>query len=328
MSPGHQPGGKIFRTYEQQIELLANRGMIVGDREHAVRLLRRINYYRLSGYWYPFRILDKNGGKRRQDDFYPGTTFDDVIDLYNFDARLRTTALETLAPIELAVRALLGHELGAIDRYAHLRPDLLGSRARKPASTDESPQYSKWIQRYQRELNQSHEDFVKHHKLEYGGRLPVWAAVEILDWGALTWLYGMSPDKVRNNVAEQCQLSAPQLESWLKALNIVRNYAAHHGRMFNRVYDLKPKLPKEPGDLGIASGRTNRLFGQLTTIQYLQRSLGLGQDQWLPEMMATYPDVTLVPLSHTGAPENWRSSTLWSPPQPRPSTPTPNRRTL
>lgn len=314
-SPGNQPGGKIFRTYEQQIELLAGRGMIVGDREHTVRLLRRINYYRLSGYWYPFRILDNNGGKRRLDDFYPGTTFDDVMALYNFDARLRTSVLDTLAPIELAVRALLGHELGAIDRYAHLRPDLLGSRARKPASTDESPQYSKWIQRYERELDLSHEDFVKHHKLKYGGRLPVWAAVEILDWGALTWLYGMSPDQARNNVAEQCRLTAPQLESWLKALNIVCNYAAHHGRMFNRVYDLKPKLPKDPGHLGIASGRTNRLFGQLTTIQYLQRSLGLGQDQLLPEVMATYPGVTLVPLSHTGTPENWRSSLLWSLPQ-------------
>ncbi|KKO79875.1 hypothetical protein WU87_07130 [Corynebacterium minutissimum] len=58
----------------------------------------------------------------------------------------------------------------------------------------------------------------------------------------LSYLYGMSPNIVRKRIAEPCGLTGPQLESWLKSLNILRNYAAHHARMFNRVYDIKPKL--------------------------------------------------------------------------------------
>ena len=58
----------------------------VGDRKRAADVLRRVNYYRLSGYWYPFR---QQIGGGRVDDFYPGTRLDDVVALYEFDARLR-----------------------------------------------------------------------------------------------------------------------------------------------------------------------------------------------------------------------------------------------
>ncbi|WP_240322586.1 Abi family protein [Austwickia chelonae] len=39
------------------------------------------------------------------------------------------------------------------------------------------------MRRYENELRQSREDFVHHHRQKYGGRLPVWAATELMDWG-------------------------------------------------------------------------------------------------------------------------------------------------
>ncbi|MGK0722005.1 hypothetical protein [Leucobacter sp. W1478] len=41
---------KGYKTYEQQVDLLEGRGMDMGDREGAAEMLRRVNYYRLSGY--------------------------------------------------------------------------------------------------------------------------------------------------------------------------------------------------------------------------------------------------------------------------------------
>ncbi len=70
---------KGYKTHGEQVDLLAQRGMDVGDRDGAVRALGRINYYRLSGYWYPFR---RREGTDRGDDFYPGTRLEDVIALY------------------------------------------------------------------------------------------------------------------------------------------------------------------------------------------------------------------------------------------------------
>lgn len=293
---------KLFQTYDQQVGLLESRGMDVGDHDEAVFQLKRVNYYRLSGYWYPFRRI-ANGS--RMDDFFPGTTLADVMKLYDFDAALRAMTFSALAPIELTVRALLGHALGSINERIHLEPALLNSRAR-------GVEYERWKSRYDRELADSHEDFVEHHWKKYGGELPVWAAVEVLDWGGLTKLYGFSPRSAQDDVAATFNLRAPQLESWLKSLNIVRNVCAHHGRLFNRVFALTPKLPSAGTfpELDRAASFT-RTFGHLTLIQFLLENQKIRRTG-LPAVMRTYPAVRFVPRSHTGAPVDWDESPLWS----------------
>jgi abortive infection bacteriophage resistance protein len=296
---------KEYRHYDQQVELLAHRGMDVGDRREAVVTLRRVSYYRLSGYWYPFRKQAETG---RHDDFYPGARLSDVVSLYDFDARLRAATFSTLAPIELAIRALLGHELGKVDPCAHLDPSKLGPTARSGVG------YDRWLKKYEAELQQSREDFVKHHHQKYGGRLPVWAAVELLDWGSLAYLYGFAPRGVQDKIADVCGLSAPQLTSWLKALNLVRNTCAHHGRLLNRVHTITPKLPKrgKHPDLDAAATEWNRTFGQLTLIQFLLDRLQAGRKTLLPAVVKSFPSVPVVSLTHMGAASDWWStSTLW-----------------
>src|SRR5699024_12680246 len=90
--------------------------------------LPRVTYYRLSEFLHAFRTQSETW---RADDLYPGTRLSDVIALYDFDARLRTATFSVLPPIELAVRALLGHELGRVDPCAHLDPGMLGPTARR-----------------------------------------------------------------------------------------------------------------------------------------------------------------------------------------------------
>ena len=296
---------KGFKTYAEQVEILAGRGMDMGDRDAAAETLRRVNYYRLSGYWYPFR---KHATSGRVDDFYAGARFSDVMALYEFDARLRAATFAALAPVELAIRALLGHELGRIDPCAHLEPLKLGPTSRS------GNQYSKWVRRYEKELNQSREDFVDHHRAKYGGVLPVWVATELMDWGSLTYLYSFSPRGVQDVVAEACGLRAPQLTSWLKALNVVRNTCAHHGRLFNRVHTIAPKLPKvglHP-DLDAATRERNRTFARLTLVQFLSDRLGVGSSTLLPAVMESFPLVAIVPIDHMGVPAGWRENPLWA----------------
>lgn len=280
--------------------------MDVGDEEDAIATLRRVNYYRLSGYWYPFRKLVNS---TRSDQFYDGTRFSDVVALYDFDARLRSATFAALMPVELAIRALLGHELGRIDPCAHLEVSKLGPTARQ------GNHYSKWLERYDDELAKSREEFVEHHEQKYGGRLPVWAATEILDWGSLTYLFGFAPRRAQDAIADVFGLTAPQLTSWLKALNLVRNTCAHHGRLFNRVHTISPKLPKlgRHPDLDAVSTDWSRTFGQLTLIQFLSDRLGTGPHKLLPAVLRSFPAVQSVPKSHVGMPDGWQSSSaLWA----------------
>ena len=119
---------KEFKTYNEQIDILVRRGMDIGDhRDEAVFLLQQVSYYRLSGYCYPFREFKNNS---RADTFFPGTLLRDVVDLYRFDSRPRTATFTALTPIELAIRAHLGNELGRLAPLIHLDPYKLGVTVR------------------------------------------------------------------------------------------------------------------------------------------------------------------------------------------------------
>ena len=48
---------KQWKSFEEQLQLLKSRGLLVDDEQAALDYLERIGYYRLSGYWYSFRQL-------------------------------------------------------------------------------------------------------------------------------------------------------------------------------------------------------------------------------------------------------------------------------
>lgn len=319
---------KPFRSYQEQVQLLAGRGMDVGRMEDAVEVLRQANYYRLSGYAYPFRAME---GTARGDQFVPGTRFEDVWALHQFDADLRAACFAALAPIEIFLRARLAHELGAVDPCAHLEPTLLGPEARKQGRV--SVEYKRWLDKYRRAVRDSHEDFVEHHRRAKAGILPIWAATEVLDWGSLTRLYGFAPRAVQEAVAHDFKLNGPQLSSWLKSLNIVRNVCAHHGRLYNKVHTLTPRMPtlgraapldevrklvevdgpgrpRHDGEPQHSFGQ--RTFDQLTLIQHLLSAIDPSMSGQLPAVLSTFPATDLMPERVLGAPKEWRALELWA----------------
>ena len=81
-------------SIDQQLDLLASRGMIIPDRARAFRYLSHISYFRLRGYWIPFERTNSSPNHA----FQEGTTFDDVLDLYVFDRKFRLFVIEA-API-------------------------------------------------------------------------------------------------------------------------------------------------------------------------------------------------------------------------------------
>lgn len=46
---------KKWLSFEDQLDLLVERGLIIKNKNFALPYLESIGYYRLSGYWYPFK---------------------------------------------------------------------------------------------------------------------------------------------------------------------------------------------------------------------------------------------------------------------------------
>ena len=286
---------KPFRTIDEQIDILRSRGIVIDDIETARKALETISYYRLSGYSYHFRQYDKES-RTRSDQFSPNTHLEQILALYRFDERLRTTTFQELSRIEVGLRALIGYTLGTEHPYLHLASLRLGPSGFDKENNHKTDEYRRWISSYNRNLRRSQEDFIQHYKSEYSGKLPIWVAVHILEWGQLAMLFKMAPIHCQDSIANSLQLSRPQVNSWLENLRILRNICAHQGRLFNRTLR-QVKLPQDAERLGIKnlSPMRNKCFDQLTLVQYLTRTMGLGDGTALPSVLAAFPATDVVP---------------------------------
>nr|WP_231391061.1 Abi family protein [Neisseria meningitidis] len=85
-------GFKLWKSYDEQLEILRSRGLQIDDEKKALGYLRTIGYYRLSGYFYSFRQFAPESSKSRLDEFITDTRFEDVKSLYMFDKKLRQLA--------------------------------------------------------------------------------------------------------------------------------------------------------------------------------------------------------------------------------------------
>ena len=80
---------KPFLDYQAQIKYLKQKQLVINDEASATTALEKVSYYGLiNGY----KDIFKDPATRS---FYPGTTLDDIYNLYLFDAELRDVFLKS-----------------------------------------------------------------------------------------------------------------------------------------------------------------------------------------------------------------------------------------
>lgn len=242
---------KPWLSFADQLQQLQARGLQVDNPTAALDYLERIGYYRLSGYWYPLRAIDQAASTAqaravRTDSFLSGIRFEDVVRLYVFDKKLRLLALDALERIEMAVRVDVAHLLGKHDPRAHENPGCLhGNFAKKQIAKGPDTgktQHQLWLAKYQSMLSRARrEPFVAHHQQQYGA-LPIWAAIEVWDFGLLSKLFaGMKYADQQTIAAIYGAPDGQAFAQWLRSLNFIRNVSAHHSRLWNiNVLELSP----------------------------------------------------------------------------------------
>jgi len=84
-------------TFAEQADRLLARGL-VADHTELLNVLKSVNYYRLSAYWYTFRIAGDPDDRLR-----PETTLKMVWDRYVFDRQLRLLVMDAIERVEVAI---------------------------------------------------------------------------------------------------------------------------------------------------------------------------------------------------------------------------------
>lgn len=314
---------KSYSTIEEQLAVFRERGMSF-RKSQASQWLENVSYYRLSAYSYPYRTHSPHPDQPRLDDFVRGTRFADVVQLYEFDRKLRTLIHDGVERIEVALRTQLGEVIGAIDPLAY-----------KDASNFRPTfKHNDWLKtangRVKRLRAQSAS--IQHHDREYGGELPIWVLTDLLDFADCSKLYdglysrdqwiiarklGLEIDvaKLSQSQREAVKKHHP-LARWFEQLTIVRNTTAHHGRVWNQSF-----TPTNTSGLktlqifsSLPDGQSERIYGALAVMTVLLNEISPG-NTWAQKVRSlvegSFQTLKFRNTSEMGFPKGWEHEEIW-----------------
>ena len=153
---------KPAKTYQEQLSILKARGLAIPSDEEALRWLRRVNYYRMSAYFLPFRE------PLPSETFLPQSTFDRVVDLYIFDCHLRNLFMIAMERIEVAFRTSITYELAhEYGPFAHTDPNTFSTWFLHPTKIGGQPPFEELVGNILKEEKRGKEVFIKAYRSKY-----------------------------------------------------------------------------------------------------------------------------------------------------------------
>lgn len=295
-----------FSIAEQAARLM-ERGLVCDDPTRLENYLSTIGYYRLSAYWNPFELPPT--GRSRNHHFRPDTSFDQVLNLYIFDRKLRLLVMEAMERIEVAVRT----------RWATALAMRHGSHAHmKSAQFKNAWQHSRDLGKIAAELEGSNEPFVVHYRDKYDEPFlpPVWAIVETMSLGTLSrWFRNTRDTTVKKEVSQFLAMPTIEiLEQVLHTLTPVRNICAHHGRLWNRRFAMSLPVIKRMRESLVPPDaphhQAHYLFNYLVVISALMRAINPGSS-WTERLKAFVGTLDDAGRRCMGFPDGWRERDPW-----------------
>lgn len=215
---------KEFFTYEQQIDFLKNKNLIINDEEHAIQSLKEFGYYSLiSGYKDIFKVA-KHGNYKNN------VNFTDLVILYSFDDQLRHIFLQQIIRIEKKIKSLYSYSF--CELYGDRQSDYLN------VNNYNYERYQDDVNKYigiinDTITNSSRYPYIKH-SIDEHSEVPLWILVQTLTLGTVSKLYTFSQQTLQSKIAREFNgIYDRQLISILNILSKFRNVCAHGERLYN-----------------------------------------------------------------------------------------------
>lgn len=293
---------KTIHSIQELIVDLQEKGLTIPNLSFAKNFIERIGYYRLRGY--AFHLIDENTGG-----FYPGTSFDSIIQLYAFNCELSSLLFAMSGKIEVALRARLCEALLSMDDpLIYLDPSIFKDKSL----------YWKDLGLLCSEINRSNEIFIKHNFENHDGLIPIWAAVEVMSFGNLSkFICNLIPDSntpfnrlakcytYKSSKGRDVIPSLDMVSSWIHSIVILRNMCAHNARIYNRSINKRPIILI--ADQQNPPPRYYGLYHILLSMKYLRSST----DEWnrflidFDALLNKYS--SYVDLSKLHLPTDWKA---------------------
>jgi len=256
------------------------------------------------------------------DNFRPGTSWDDVYNLYKFDRKLRLLVFDAIERIEIALRTQLIYQLS--HKYGpHWQddPDLF-----QPPKFNK--RNGKWYDVYKDVQNHINEQlhanikvtFIKHYLETYDSPQtpPSWMSVELLYFNELSKIcQSLKKRADRTDISKAFDIKDDSTFcSWLHALNYVRNLCAHHARLWNISMDIAPsKYYNYSSKIWLSNKevdvvQSKKLYYTLCLILYLLQTVN-PKTKFVNHFIELVNEYPVVNLGFMGFPLDWKKNPLW-----------------
>lgn len=218
---------KPFLTYKQQIQKLKDKHLVIHNEVNAAEELRLNGYFALiTGY----KSLFKNPTTK---DYRDGTTFDDIVALYEFDARLRELTLRHLLHIERHIRSALSYAF--CQKHGEQQSTYLDPNNYDLHPKNNAYQVNKLITRYLKPLLDKRTEhlYIEHYKQQHQN-VPLLVLINALTFGTISKMYQYSTSDIQSSISREFEgVNEGQLRQILQVLTDFRNVCAHNERLFS-----------------------------------------------------------------------------------------------
>ncbi len=298
-----KPYNKPALNEREQLDLLLSRDLLISDRQRVLHYLRFIGYYRLSGYALFFQEPNSRN-------FKDNTSFDNVLDLYIFDRELRLLVMDAVERIEVAVRACISNYL-SLQYGSHwfLDKDLF-----IPSYKHEDFVKKIELETGHNRNSKNREIFIAHYFSSYNDPKlpPSWMVAEVMPLGTWSKIYkNLKHRDDQKKIAQVFSLHYSVMASWLHSLTYLRNLCAHHSRLWNRRFSIKPKIMKKHQNLLLPN---NTFYAQSVMLYVFMHIIADGS-KWQTRLAELLDRHNHVPTQVMGFPENWHKNPFWRMPR-------------
>ena len=216
---------KVFKTLEEQIEILQNKNLQINDIDYAKKILLRENYFFLMGYRHLFMQRDNRHL------FIDNAEFREVYALFSFDRQLRNIIFKNILIIENNAKSIFSYVLSQKHGYKekeYLKPSSYNVNGEKIRQVNDL------LRKMKRQINvngRQHE--ATKHYLDNYGYIPLWVVVKVLSFGITSELYTVMKKVDQEEIADKFQISVENLLSFLPILSNYRNLCAHEDILYD-----------------------------------------------------------------------------------------------
>jgi len=216
---------KIFKTLDEQLDILASKGLVIDDREEAMNILLRENYFFLNGYRH---LLMKSSLDKT---FVVGATFRELYSIFLFDRHLRNVMFKNLLIVENNMKSIFSYQLSK--KYGYKEKDYLNIKNFTNDPT-KSKRVKDLVNKMKRQItiNGKQHNATIHYMNKYG-YVPMWVVVKVLSFGVISDLYSILKPDDKVGISSVYDISMEQLEEFLPILSNYRNLCAHEDILYD-----------------------------------------------------------------------------------------------